>query len=310
MLFLAYRDAGHPLTVITNAMSQQERLITVSNEVSLHTLITRPRVSATNPALLLLHYWGGSNTTWRPLVASLRDRYTIVAPSLRGWGASSKPADTRAYSVKNHAADIQALVERLSEDNPEILADGLVLVGHSMGGKIAQYILTNPTIQALIIGLVLLAPAPAGSFALPEGMREQQVHAYDNADSVEYVMRNVLLGQSDAVDSEVVSSLIKDAVGGSDEAKVAWPAYAMAEDYEDEVRTAVMGYAKQHTSLRVMVLVGELDRVELPERVQERTVEMLRRSGADVKTEILKGVGHLSPVEAPERVAEAIGGFI
>ncbi|KAK0849615.1 hypothetical protein LTS02_013509 [Friedmanniomyces endolithicus] len=177
-----------------------------------------------------------------------------------------------------------------------------------MGAKIAQWLLTQQHLlppSVMIRGLVLLAPAPAGSHSLPPEMREQQVHAYDNAASAEFVVRNVLLGRLDAVSDRVVGDIVADAVSGSEGARAAWPRYGMGEDFEDAVR----GYGKYGGASRVLVLVGELDRVETEQSVKKRTVGVLLQSGAGVKAVTLSGTGHLSPVEAQEEVADAIRGF-
>lgn len=47
----------------------------------------------TRPTLLLLHFWGGSKRTWRRVVEELKDECNVIAPSLRGWGRSSRPMD-------------------------------------------------------------------------------------------------------------------------------------------------------------------------------------------------------------------------
>src|SRR3954463_4393992 len=55
----------------------------------------------------------------------------VVAPDLRGHGASSAPAGTDEDKLKSFAPDVVALVDELGWDR-------LVLLGHSMGGMIAQ----------------------------------------------------------------------------------------------------------------------------------------------------------------------------
>ena len=41
--------------------------------------------------LLLLHGWPEFWLTWKPVMARLADRYTLIAPDLRGFGDSDKP---------------------------------------------------------------------------------------------------------------------------------------------------------------------------------------------------------------------------
>ncbi|KAF2094317.1 alpha/beta-hydrolase [Rhizodiscina lignyota] len=286
-------------------MSQTTAQIALPTAVSLETVIST--TSPDHPTLIFIHFWGGSKRTWSRLITQLQNDYNIIAPSQRGWGDSAAPKDPKAYGITSYAEDIVALIQHLQANKPELLTNGIILVGHSMGGKVAQYLVTEPEVACLLRGLILIAPAPSGSFSLPGEMREQQVHAYDSLQSASFVVRNVLLGKPDAVDDNSVAQLAIDAVAGSPEARVAWPEYGMAEDYEDAVVDAVRNVRDQ---LRILVVVGELDRVETAENIERRVVNVLKSAGAMTTVRVLGGIGHLIPVEAPEALASAIREFI
>ena len=283
-------------------MPQIESFIQTSENISLHTSITTPTTPTSRPTLLPLHFWGGSNRTWAPLTKYLEKEFCIIAPSLRGWGQSSRPSDANAYRIVDYTTDILEMIQELKTHQPDLLSRGIVLVGHSMGGKIVQLLLTKLTTD-LVKGVVLLAPAPSGSFTLPGNMREQQIHAYDSTDSAAVVMQNVLVGKPDNVDQKTLNSLATDAVSASAEAKAAWPAYGMVEDLE---QTLIQTLSHAAQTPRVLVMVGELDRVETPQNVKTRVSELLETAGVDVKTITLENVGHLSPVEAPRQISEAV----
>ena len=286
--------------------------ISVSKTITLHVLLSTPPKPPKHPTLLLLHFWGGSNQTFQPAISLLKDNYNIIVPSLRGWGQSSRPSDTQAYRAADYAKDIVSLLRTLQTEQPDILTGGIVLAGHSMGGKIAQILLTDAEVVApLVKGMVLIAPAPAGSFALPEAMQEQQIHAYDSAESATFAVENVLLGRADNVTEAVRAGIVSDAISGSREARAAWPEFGMAEDFEDAVMKSVSAYSSTGGArLQVLVIVGELDRVETPANVESRVAMRLRDAGAEVETALLSGVGHLIPLEAPERMASAIASFL
>jgi pimeloyl-ACP methyl ester carboxylesterase len=42
------------------------------------------------PALVFLHYWGGTSRTWRQVTAELEGQFKTVAYDARGWGKSDK----------------------------------------------------------------------------------------------------------------------------------------------------------------------------------------------------------------------------
>ena len=42
------------------------------------------------PAVVFLHYWGGTSRTWRKVTAELEGQFKTVAYDARGWGNSDK----------------------------------------------------------------------------------------------------------------------------------------------------------------------------------------------------------------------------
>ena len=64
-----------------------EHLTIEANGASFHVA----RTGAGRP-LLLLHGWPEFWLSWEPVMKQLADRYTLIAPDLRGFGDSAKPA--------------------------------------------------------------------------------------------------------------------------------------------------------------------------------------------------------------------------
>ena len=79
--------------------------------------------------LLLLHGWPEFWLTWEPVMARLADRFTLIAPDLRGFGDSDKPDG--AFGPDQHAADMLALMDAL-----DLTKAGIV--GHDVGGAVMQ----------------------------------------------------------------------------------------------------------------------------------------------------------------------------
>jgi haloacetate dehalogenase len=68
------------------------------------------------PPLLLLHGFPQTHAMWHRLVPLIGGRFAIVAPDLRGYGDSDKPASDAthaAYSKRAMAADVVALMRGL-----------------------------------------------------------------------------------------------------------------------------------------------------------------------------------------------------
>lgn len=106
-----------------------------------------------NPAgrpIVLLHGITLSALTWHYQLADLADRHRLFAVDLRGHGSSV--AGTAEWHLDRMGTDLAELFDHLD------LHDA-VLVGHSMGGMVAQrFALDHPaTFAARVAGLVLMS---------------------------------------------------------------------------------------------------------------------------------------------------------
>lgn len=100
----------------------------------------------TGRPVVFVHGLFMSATEWGPQLGALRDDFEVIAYDVRGHGRTGGSA-VAAYDVELLAADLEALLDALDVEDP-------VLVGHSMGGAIAQvYAATHPD---RVAGVVLL----------------------------------------------------------------------------------------------------------------------------------------------------------
>lgn len=235
-------------------------------------------------ALIFLHYYGGSVRTWSSVMNILSPQYRTLAMDHRGWGDSDKPEE--GYHLANLAADVEGVITRLGLQR-------YILVGHSMGGKVAQLVASHRP-QGLE-GLILVAPSPPVPMRLSGEERTVLKSAYLCRESVNDVIDHVLTAKK--LSTWLREQVIVDSLKGSPQAKKAWPDDVMNED----ITTAV-------TAIRVpvKVVIGEKDQVE---RISVLKAELLPRiPQADLH--IIPDAGHLLPLEAPEELARVIGGFI
>jgi pimeloyl-ACP methyl ester carboxylesterase len=83
------------------------------------------------PLVLLLHGFPESWYSWRhQLPALAKAGYRAVAPDLRGYGKSDKPAAVEAYDIRHLAADAVGILDALGEKSA-------VLIGHDWGSIVA-----------------------------------------------------------------------------------------------------------------------------------------------------------------------------
>jgi pimeloyl-ACP methyl ester carboxylesterase len=239
---------------------------------------------ASQPALVFLHYWGGSSRTWDGVVDALAGQYRTIATDHRGWGESDTPAE--GYAIADLANDAQGVIEAMNLPR-------YVLVGHSMGGKVAQLLASRR--PRGLEGVVLVAPSPPSPTMLPDEQRAAMSHAYDSRESVEWVLDNVLT--ANALSPALREQVIEDSLRGAAQAKAEWLNVAMREDITANVAAI---------DVPVVVIAGEHDQVDHIDTLRK---ELLPRI-AGARMHVLSGTGHLSPLEVPVALAEHIRTFV
>jgi pimeloyl-ACP methyl ester carboxylesterase len=78
------------------------------------------------PAVLLIHAFPLNKTMWEPQIDALSSRFRVIAPDIRGFGASQPPS---AWTMHEMADDLHQLLDALGVSDVSV-------VGVSMGGYI------------------------------------------------------------------------------------------------------------------------------------------------------------------------------
>lgn len=254
-------------------------MMMTANGVDLHV----KQQGAGAPALVFLHYWGGSSRTWRHVVRRLAPDFRTVTVDQRGWGRSAAPA--HGYALADMADDALAVIQALDLER-------YILVGHSMGGKVSQLIASrNPR---GLIGLTLVAPSPPSPLGLPLDVRQGMVRAYDRRESIIATMEQVLA--PNGLDRKDFETVIADSLAGASAAKEAWPLVTSQED---------ITVAVTKIDVPVTVLSGALDRVDPPETLRPELLPHIPQT----RLQVLPEVNHLSPLEAPDQIAHLVRFF-
>jgi pimeloyl-ACP methyl ester carboxylesterase len=237
----------------------------------------------TGPTLVFLHYWGGSARTWDLVVDRLADRDTLTV-DFRGWSRSSGLPGP--YTLR-----------RLADDTRAVLTDAgvtdHVLVGHSMGGKVAQMVAAGR--PAGLRGLVLVGSGPAKPAAqITDEYREALSHAYDSAESVAWARDHILTATE--LPASVKARIVTDSRTVAEAARTEWPLRGIAQDITAHTRMV---------SVPALVIAGENDQVEPADVLRRDLVPYLSR--ADFM--VIPRTGHLIPLEAPADLVAAITAF-
>lgn len=234
------------------------------------------------PAVLLVHGWMVSGAVWDAWLGALdASSYYYIIPDLRGSGASARPSEGFTHAAL--AADALACLD----------AEGVktaAVVGHSMGGQLAQWIASHH--PGRVSAVVALNPVPASGLPLPAdadglffnsgGSREMQGTILDLAcKTLPSSAREALLDDAATIEPACIQQVYRMWSGAS--------------------------FAEQLVHLQAPTLVVATDDPFLPPAFLTEAVVSLIVRGRLV---YLPGPGHYPQVEAPGATAAVVLAFL
>lgn len=232
--------------------------------------------------VVLVHGWMVSGAVWNDFVELLDTTgLRLIIPDARGTGHSGRPA--AGYSLEQYAKDVLAVVDHAG-------AKRFTVVGHSMGGQIAQWVASAAPER--VEGVVLLNTVPASGIPLPSdaaglfrtsaGDREKQ--------------KTILGLACKQLSAPALEKTLADAAGVSPEAIVgcfdAWTAG---------------GFADRLAHIAAPTLVVATDDPFLPVAFLKQAVVAPIRGA---RLTYLPGPGHYPQVERPAETAALVGAFL
>ena len=250
--------------------------------------------------VLLVHGLGGAKEDFAEQLELLGTRgFRVVAPDLRGHGASDHPPGSDAYGVEVFAADLDALAR-------EVLPDGFHLVGHSVGGMGAQrWALTDraPTAGRRLLSLTLVDTAHGPLPGLEVGLAEAAAWVAREQGMAELRRHMSERGSGSTPAHE---RLVRERPGYETYNERKWEALS-ADMYaalvvEIATRSERLGeLAGLH--LPTLVVVGAQDE---PLRAD---AERMAAASVGSRLVVIEDAGHAPQLEAPERFGEALLSF-
>jgi len=257
--------------------------MTSSKQTSVHvngTDINVIEAGSGSPALIFLHIFAGSVKGWADVIAELKGTHRCVAMDFRGWGESGKGLND--YTLEGLASDVDAVARKLGVED-------YILVGHSMGGKVAQIVAAARPVG--LKALVLVAPAPPTPVPTPKEVRAHIQACVETREGVASVLP--MLTDVATLKHEHREFLIEDAIIAAPEAKREW--FETGMDFDLTGRASLV-------NVPVRVIIGGNDQIETEAAL--RTAFDAHYPGTDYV--VVPRAGHLIPLEAPEAVANAI----
>jgi len=235
------------------------------------------------PAIVLLHYFGGSAQEWRPVMDCLAPAWSCIALDLPGFG-QSPPLPT--YTLDGMADVVEALIRSLKIRE-------YMIAGHSMSGKIAVVIAARqpPGLR----GLVLVAPSPPTPEPMDEEKRKQALQSHGLRSAAVATIEKIT---AHPLAPSEMEQQVSDNVGTSPGAWAWWLGDGSRVDVSDRIG---------RIEIPIIVVGGSADPVITPEVLKQDVI--LPLSG-HIEKVVTADSGHLIPLEAPAVLAEAIRTFV
>ncbi|WP_309892608.1 alpha/beta hydrolase [Archangium sp.] len=232
--------------------------------------------------VLLVHGWMVSGAVFDALVEKLDlTGLRLVIPDLRGTGKSARAAS--GYTLEQYARDVLAVAKHAGLER-------FTVVGHSMGGQVAQWVAAQE--PSRVEGLVLITPVPAAGMQLPP-----DVAGLFRTSAGDREKQKIILGQATRqLSAESLERLLEDSVTvGKAAVESGFDAWTGG------------GFEAKLASITAPTLVVATDDPFLPPAfLREKVVNPIK--GA--RLTYLPGPGHYPAVERPVETAALLTSFL
>lgn len=245
------------------------------------------------PTVVLLHGVGGQRHAWTErgsatLAALARRGFETYAVDLPGYGDSHQPP----------AATVGDMADTLADWMQSRQLDRAVVVGHSMGGMVAQEMAARHPHR--VAGLVLACTSAAFGRA-------------DGAWQAQFVADRLAPLEAGLSMADVASRLVPSMLGENPDPLAASRAIEMmsqvpAMTYRASVQ-ALVRFDRRETlgaiAVPTLCLAGERD-TTAPAKVLQKMCERI----AGAAFQVIAGAGHLANLERPAQFNQALGEFL
>lgn len=231
------------------------------------------------PALVFLHYFSGAAASWQWVIDELQTEFRCLAIDLPGFGNAPPLAEP---SLESYSQFIRNAITHLKLNR-------VVLIGHSMGGKLALQVAADMADSGLE-QVILIAPSPATQEPMPEDERDRLLGDHHQPSTAETTVDSA----SQAILSEQQrATAIQTHIQAEDTAWRWWLLTGMNHS---------IAPLMAQIQIPVTVLASPNDPVIPFEVIRQDVVNLLPHS------QLIKvpDVGHLMPLEVPKAIARLI----
>lgn len=260
------------------------------------------------PPVVLLHGWPSTWYEWRFVMPKLADRFTVIAPDLRGLGDSSRPL--AGYDKRTVANDVWRLMtDTLGHKE-------FHLVGHDWGGPTAYALAASYPEAVTRLAIVdVVIPGDGGDFSQGGRRWHHQFHITPDLPEALVTGRERIYLQwfyqtfaykPGAIDDEALDEFTRTySQPGALRARFNYYR-AMGEDAKVNAAQLATGF---RLPMPVLAVGGG---VSYPHgRGRGADVEAsLRRVATDVTGAVIPACGHFVPEEAPDELSNLLLAFL
>ncbi|OYP19438.1 alpha/beta hydrolase [Streptomyces sp. FBKL.4005] len=252
------------------------------------------------PAVLLLHGFPHTWRLWSEVIGPLARRHRVIAPDLRGFGASDRPAD--GYDAGTLAADAEALLDALDAGPAAVVGIDLgtppaFLLAMRRPGRVRRLVLMESLLGDLPGADAFLAGGPPWWFGFhaEPGLAETVLAGHEEA-YIGWFLDRGTLGRG--VRPDVRAELVRAYTGG-EALRAAFGPYRALPVTARQIRAAVAGARLTVPALTIGAhpVGGALE-------------SQLRPCADRLTGRVIPDCGHIIPLDRPDALLDLLDPFL
>lgn len=242
------------------------------------------------PPILFVHGFPLNHTMWQAQLDAFAGSHRVIAPDLRGFGASGVSQAT--LSMERFADDLDALLNALGVDEP------ITYCGLSMGGYVAWEFIRKYGSRLKALVLCDTRAAADSPEAVDNRRKMAQLVLENGVEPIAKAMTPKLLSQATLDSQPDVGRRLSEMILSTRPETVAAALHAMAERADATEKLGSIG-------VPTLMVVGSEDILSTVDEMRGMSEAV---PGANLV--VIDGAGHMSPMEDPQAVNAALASFL
>ena len=240
---------------------------------------------------IILHGLFGISDNWSTFGKLLKDKYHVYIPDMRNHGRSPH---SPVFDFPSMAEDIKEFIEELGLDDP-------ILMGHSLGGKVAMLLaLNNP---GLLNKLIVVDVSPQAYTQNTEHL--QLLNAMLSTDlSIAHSRSDVENQMKDKIKNQRLRQFILKNIYWKDNDKLDW---RLNLPVVNANLPLILGGIE---SVALFTKPTLFIRGELSDYIKENDIEIIRKNFPEAIIKTLASAGHWAHADAPEEFYSTVTDFL